>query len=112
MAKISKEQILFKALGDETRFNIVLALLEGEKCACVIPNLVNRAQPTVSLQLKYLAKAGILSSRRDGKKVLYKLSNKKIASIINLAKDWGEKEPGKKPKEKPCGCAKPCSCVR
>ena len=86
MVKVSKEQILFKALGDKTRFNIVLALLEGEKCACVIPNIVNRAQPTVSLQLKYLTKIGILSSRRDGKKILYKIADKRVIAIIKLSK--------------------------
>jgi len=71
-----KEYLLFKALGDETRFKIVLVLLDGEKCACVIPKLVKRAQPTVSLQLKYLVRAGVLSSRRAGKNIYYKVEDK------------------------------------
>ncbi|MFA5763901.1 MAG: metalloregulator ArsR/SmtB family transcription factor [archaeon] len=78
--------LLFKALGDQTRFKIVSILLGGEKCACVIPELVGRAQPTVSLQLKYLVEVGILSSRKDGKKILYKIADKRIAKIIKLSK--------------------------
>lgn len=73
---------IFKALGDKTRYNIVAALLGGELCACELPKLVKRAQPTVSLQLKRLSKSGILSSRRDGKKILYKISDKRVKSLV------------------------------
>lgn len=76
---------LFKALGDRTRYNIVSVLLDGERCACEIPTLVKRAQPTVSLQLKYLLKAGILSSRRDGKKVLYKICDRQTEKFLRSA---------------------------
>jgi ArsR family transcriptional regulator len=86
MGNPKKEFELFKALGDETRYKIVCSLQNGEKCACKLPELVKRAQPTVSLQLKYLTKAGILSSRRKGKNIYYKISNKKIAQIMKLAK--------------------------
>jgi len=75
---------LFKALGDRTRYNIILSLLGGERCACELPALVKRAQPTVSLQLKYLIKAGLLSSRRDGKNVLYRLKSQDIAQIMGV----------------------------
>ncbi len=76
---------LFKALSDETRFRIVSCLLEGELCACVIPKLVGRAQPTVSLQLKKLVKLGVLASRRDGKKVLYRLKDRRIPKLFKAA---------------------------
>ena len=82
---------LFKALGDRTRFNIVSILIDGELCACEIPKLVKRAQPTVSLQLKYLLKAGILSSRRDGKKVLYKIADLRTEKFLRSA-GMGEKK--------------------
>jgi len=73
---------IFKALGDRTRYNIVLALLDGERCACEIPTIVKRAQPTVSLQLKCLAKAGIVSARRDGKKVIYRIANPMVKQLV------------------------------
>lgn len=76
---------LFRALGDRTRYNIVSALLGGERCACEIPRLVKRAQPTVSLQLKCLLKAGILSSRRDGRKVLYRIADGRTEKFLRAA---------------------------
>jgi len=85
MEKSSTGSILFKSLGDKTRFKIVSILLDGEKCACVIPALVHRAQPTVSLQLKYLVKFGILSSRREGKMILYKIKDTRVSKIIKLS---------------------------
>jgi len=91
MEKTSNKSLLFKALGDETRFKIVSILLGGEKCACVIPKLVNRAQPTVSLQLKYLTNLGILSSRRDGKMILYKIGDQRICDLIKLSNNLGMK---------------------
>ena len=77
---------LFKALGGKTRYNIVLALLDGERCACELPGLVKRAQPTVSLQLKYLVNSGILSARRDGKKMLYCITDERVKRLFKVLK--------------------------
>lgn len=76
---------MFSALGDRTRFELVLALAKGEKCACELPAIVGRAQPTVSLQLKRLVEAGVLSSRKDGRKVLYRLSSVRVRAVLKAA---------------------------
>ena len=81
-AKQQHNYVLFKALGDKTRYNIVSKLVKQERCACELPKLVSRAQPTVSLQLKYLANAGILSNRREGKKVIYKISDRHVLGLF------------------------------
>lgn len=77
---------VFRELGDETRFGLVSALLPGERCACELPALVKRAQPTVSLQLKRLVKAGVLSSRREGKKVIYWVSDARVKKLLAAGK--------------------------
>lgn len=77
---------LFKALSDETRFSIIKLLVNGEKCVCEIFPKVKRAQPTVSLQLKKLEKLGVLSSRKQGKWVFYKIKDKRIQLIFNALK--------------------------
>ena len=74
---------IFKALGDKTRYRIVTVLLDGERCACELPAIVKRAQPTVSLQLKCLAKAGVVSARRDGKKVIYRIANPMVKQLVH-----------------------------
>ncbi|MFH0949168.1 MAG: metalloregulator ArsR/SmtB family transcription factor [Candidatus Aenigmatarchaeota archaeon] len=79
-----KKLNIFKALGDETRLNIVEFLLDGEKCVCEIFPHVKRTQSTVSIQLSKLEKSGILTSRRDGKKIYYKISNEKVRKMMNI----------------------------
>lgn len=81
------ESKLFFALSDPTRLKIVKILLKGEKCACLIPVLVGRAQPTVSLQLKKLAQAKIISFRKEGAYSFYFIKNKKIQKLIEYAKN-------------------------
>lgn len=73
---------IFKALGDKTRYRIAAALLGGELCACELPKIVKRAQPTVSLQLKCLSKAGVVSSRREGKKIIYKIADPRVKLLV------------------------------
>ena len=73
---------VFRAIGERTRFGIVFVLVGGEGCACELPSVVGRAQPTVSLQLKRLVNAGILSSRREGRKVLYRISDGRIKALF------------------------------
>jgi ArsR family transcriptional regulator len=79
---MKKELQILKALGDETRLNIVEFLLDGEKCVCEIFPHVKRTQSTVSIQLDVLRKAGILDSRKEGKKVYYFISDKKVCDVF------------------------------
>ncbi|MGM5488422.1 MAG: ArsR/SmtB family transcription factor [Nanobdellota archaeon] len=81
--------LLFKALSDETRYRILELLLDGEKCVCEIYPEVDRTQSTVSLQLGKLEDWDILESRRDGKKIYYKL---KDHTICDLFKAVGNKK--------------------
>jgi ArsR family transcriptional regulator len=75
---------ILKALSDETRLNIIKSLLDGEKCVCEILLYVKRKQPTVSLQLEKLKNQGILESRREGKKVYYKIKNDRVYDILKV----------------------------
>lgn len=87
MLEIRKEDLnLFKALSDETRLKIVLALLDGEKAAMEIVPYTGKAQPTVSLNLKLLEHLGIIGSRRDGKFIRYSIKNEKVGEMIDLVK--------------------------
>jgi ArsR family transcriptional regulator len=77
---------LFNALGDEVRLKIVLALKDNERCACAIPVLVDRAQPTVSQHLKILREAGLITVRRDGREKMCSVSDPTIFKIIDFSK--------------------------
>ncbi len=77
---------IFKALCDETRLKIVEFLLDGEKCVCEIVSFVNKSQSTVSIHLSKLESLDIVESRRDGKKVYYRLINEKVREILKIVK--------------------------
>lgn len=64
-----------KALGDPTRLSIALALQGGGSvCGCDVAWIVDKEDKLVSHHLRALRAAGIASSRRDGKMVLYELT--------------------------------------
>jgi ArsR family transcriptional regulator len=73
---------ILKALSDETRLKILELLLGGEKCVCEIFPKVKRTQSTVSTQLGTLEKAGLIESRRQGKKIFYKIKNPVIRGVF------------------------------
>jgi len=75
---------LFKALSDSTRLKLVEILLDGERCACELPAMVGKAQPTVSLALKKLLEAGVVSCRKDGVKSIYRVSEPKAKKMLEL----------------------------
>jgi len=78
-----KKTLLFlKALSDETRLKIVEFLLDGERCVCEIFPHVKRTQSTVSIQLGKLENAGILKSRRDGKKMFYRIKDDRVCDLF------------------------------
>ncbi|MEK6947374.1 MAG: metalloregulator ArsR/SmtB family transcription factor [Nanoarchaeota archaeon] len=89
--KLKTNLLLFKALGEETKFRIIKILLNGEYCACEIPFLIKRTQSNTSMHLKKLAEWGIIKSRRDGKMIIYTIKDKKIFDIFEtLGYDKGE----------------------
>jgi ArsR family transcriptional regulator, lead/cadmium/zinc/bismuth-responsive transcriptional repressor len=64
-----------RALGDETRLTIALALRQGEElCVCDLSWIVERAENLVSHHLRALRAAGLADYRRDGKMAFYSLS--------------------------------------
>lgn len=79
---------LLKALSEETRYKIIKVLLKGERCACEIPSLINRTQSNTSMQLLKLVDLGILQSRREGKKIIYFVKDKRVYGIFKLMDKW------------------------
>lgn len=68
--------------GDTTRIKILYALFESEMCVCAIAELLNMTQSAISHQLSVLKKNSLVSSRREGKTVIYALADDHVRSII------------------------------
>jgi DNA-binding transcriptional ArsR family regulator len=65
-----------KALADPTRMTVAAALSEGDElCVCDLAWVVERAENLVSHHLRVLRLAALVSSRRDGKMVMYSLTD-------------------------------------
>lgn len=59
-----------KALADPVRLRLVSLVAcspQGEVCACDLPTVLDRKQPTISHHLKLLVEAGILEREQRGK---------------------------------------------
>ena len=83
----------FSALGDTTRLKILKLIAGEELCSCEVMATFELTQPTTSHHLGILERAGLLSSRRKGKWVFYRMANSKIQTLIsksfNLAGENG-----------------------
>jgi ArsR family transcriptional regulator len=66
---------IFKALSDETRLRIMGLLLEGELCVCDLMAVLELPQSTTSRHLAYLRNAGLVSDRRQGVWMKYRLAD-------------------------------------
>ena len=65
-----------RALSDPTRLTLASALREGgELCVCDLSWIAGRKQALVSHHLRTLRSEGLVSSRRDGKLVMYSLTD-------------------------------------
>ena len=77
----------FKAISEPSRLKILLALEGGELCVDHIVEAVGGNQSAVSHQLKTLKDNKILKSRREGKKILYSVSDGHVMAMIELSKE-------------------------
>ena len=77
---------IFKALADPTRLKILECIGKGEKCICEVIPYTGKSQPNVSQHLKVLKNAGLVDERKEGTKILIKISNPKIFDVIASVK--------------------------
>lgn len=75
-----------KALGDPTRLAVALALEAGEPaCVCDLAWIVGRDERLVSHHVRLLRGAGLARSERDGKMVMYELTERGRALLAAVA---------------------------
>jgi len=82
-----KEEKFLKCIVDKHRRQIVECLGNSEKCVNEIIELTNLEQTLVSFHLKALKNCGLVKNRRNGKKIMYKISHPEILNILNFIKD-------------------------
>ena len=73
---------LFKTFGDTTRIKILYGLMGADLTVSEIANLVGATQSAVSHQLRTLKQARLVKFQRDGKNVIYSLSDDHVHTML------------------------------
>lgn len=81
-----KEYKIFKALGEQTRYSIVLKLLESKKNCCTdLAQFTKKDISTISRQLQILEKENIIVVEKINKSKCIKIKNKEL--LLNIIKN-------------------------
>ncbi len=74
---------MVKALAHPTRLRMLALLRDGERCACEFGPLLGLRQSNVSQHLGVLRKAHLVSTRRDGVRIMYGLSDDRMNQVLD-----------------------------
>ena len=76
---------LFAALADPTRLRLLNLIGGREVCVCYFVEILRQGQPKISRHLAYLRRAGLVTARREGKWMHYRMvpqADEAAASIL------------------------------
>lgn len=84
LTNYSEDQMakLLKALGQNDRILIILIIGDQESCVCHLETILGIRQARISQHLIALRNAGVVTTRRDGRHIYYRLENPKILDLI------------------------------
>jgi ArsR family transcriptional regulator len=69
-------------LANANRLLLMCQLSQGEKCVGELEELLDLHQPTLSQQLGVLRSEGLVSTRRDGKKIYYSVADARVLALL------------------------------
>ena len=73
---------VFKSLSDPTRLRIISLLAERELCVTDLVAMLEMEQSTISHQLRDMRNVGLVSFRREGRHVFYRLDDPHVRSLF------------------------------
>jgi DNA-binding transcriptional ArsR family regulator len=76
---------VFSLLGDPTRLTLLLALLDGELCVHDLAALTGQSDSSTSHALKLLRAHRVVATRRDGRRMFYRLDDPHVRMLLDLA---------------------------
>ena len=113
-ALFQNEAEVLNAMSHPARLEILELLREGESCVCHIQAMLDQRQSYISQQLNTLRQAGLISSRKEGLRVYYKVSDPDLFDLLDQVKGilqkmgkWQPDGPGQDElilKNKACNC--------
>ena len=82
----SNEAEILNALSHPARLEILELLRDGESCVCHIQAMLDHRQAYISQQLNILRQAGLITSRKEGLRVYYKISQPDLFALLDQVK--------------------------
>jgi ArsR family transcriptional regulator, lead/cadmium/zinc/bismuth-responsive transcriptional repressor len=77
---------LLKAIAEPTRMKILAALRAArELCVCDLSAVIGMSESATSHQLRLLRSVNLVTSRKEGRQVFYRLADAHVSSILNAA---------------------------
>lgn len=80
--ELDRTAALVKVLDSKTRLQILLLLDDAERVVHELVTELDKSQPLISQHLRVLRKAGLVSSSRNGREVLYALARPEVIDVI------------------------------
>ena len=80
--KISR---LFRSLGQSSHLEILLTIGTGEACVCHLEAATGWRQAYISQHLMALRSEWLVTARRDGRNIYYRLKNAEVLGLIRQA---------------------------
>ena len=80
-----------RALGSPHRLEILEHLAQNERGVEALADRVGLSTANASQHLQHLKRAGLVTSRRDGKFILYRLADENVLALMRALFDVGER---------------------
>jgi ArsR family transcriptional regulator len=71
-------ELFFAALADRTRLRLLNLMRDGEVCVCFLADALETHDPKISRHLSYLKRANLVTARREGKWMHYRINEPPI----------------------------------
>lgn len=83
MIPFDTQSTLFKILAHPARLGILQVLRDGEQCVCHIEAMLKLRQAYISQHLMVLREAGLVTDRRDGWNIYYRVTKPEIYTVLD-----------------------------
>ncbi|MEM2137994.1 MAG: metalloregulator ArsR/SmtB family transcription factor [Candidatus Anstonellaceae archaeon] len=76
---------VFAVLSEPARLELLRSLARKEGCVSALQLATGRSQPNVSQHLRVLRDCGLVSAKREGRKICYSLASRQVRQLLKFA---------------------------
>jgi len=87
---------VLRSLGERVRLRILNLIGDRELCVCFFVEALQLPQPTISRHLAYLRREGVVSARREGLWMHYRVNepgDRHVAKVLRSTMEWAAEQP-------------------